>query len=216
MSNTNTTDSTTTPAPVVITVPTAVHVPVNINRNTVATITVDLSAMPAAALAFLFDYGLRQNLNDAKAGESDGGNAEALMRKRLARLMAGEFGQRAGGGGYTPTDPVDRIAVTLARKPIADLMRNNGIKKPAEHPDYDRLVAEYAAMPVIREEAERRAAMDARLALNGPAGGGLTLAGLGLATPAPADGPAPDATPAPDGTGPDATPDAAPDSTPAE
>lgn len=206
--NDSTPDNGTEQAPVSIMVPAMMAVPVNINRATVATIEIDLTAMPAAARAFLFDYGLRQNLNDAKAGESDPGNAEALMRKRLARLMAGEFGQRSGGGGSASADPVDRRAIALARPVIRDYLKNvAGIKtKQANHPDYDRLVEEYAATPDIRAEAERQIAgenarRDAMKAAAGT-GGGLTLAGLGLAK-----APAPDSTPAPDLAGTDSTPE---------
>jgi hypothetical protein len=167
-------------------VPAQMEIPVTVERQTVSTISVDVSAFPAATLSYIFDYGLRQVLNDAKAGENVPENAKAKMEKRLAKLLAGEMGTRSGSGAGS-ADPIEHEATLLSRKVVAQKMRAAGIKKPSEHADFDKLVAQYATQPHVIEAARIRvettrnmAAMAATIA---PTGGGINLAALGLAGP---------------------------------
>ena len=165
-------------------VPTQVDVPVMVERQQVGIVPVDLSKFPVATLVYVFAYGLRQVLNDAKAGENVPENAKAKMEKRLAKLLAGEMGTRSGSGS---ADPVEHEATLLSRKVVAQKMRAAGIKKPSEHADFEKLVAQYATQPHVVEAARIRvetarnmAAMAATIA---PTGGGINLAALGLVGP---------------------------------
>jgi hypothetical protein len=76
---------------------------------------VQLADMPEVSMTHIFDYGLRQILNDAMASGKTPTEREALMNKRLDNLLKGTL--RASGGGSS--DPVRKRAIELAETKIA-------------------------------------------------------------------------------------------------
>lgn len=87
------------------------------------TLTVDESKLPQASQDFIWQYGLRQILNDAMASAKAGkdsndeakDSARALAEKRLANLMSGTFRASPIREG----DPVRKRALELASHAIA-------------------------------------------------------------------------------------------------
>ncbi len=101
------------------TLPASLTVPIFAKRAKVAERIVNLSALPAASLAYLVAYGLTQSLNDAKAnGDSD--DAESvigLIDKRLDALIAGNPPRkgRGPGSGTTQEDIAEALALREAK-----------------------------------------------------------------------------------------------------
>lgn len=80
----------------------------------------------------IYDYGLRQILNDAMADKTDEDGVQlppdqivAKAEKRLAALYAGEL--RVRGTSAEPLDPVEREAYRMARDKIAEQFKSLGI-----------------------------------------------------------------------------------------
>lgn len=97
---------------------------------------VDVANMPEVSLQHVFNYGLRQLLNDAMASAGDdAAKAEAQAKERLANLMSGTL--RAS----RESDPVAAEAKRLAYRMIDDaLITHYGSAKKAKEAedDYDR------------------------------------------------------------------------------
>lgn len=84
---------------------------------------VDITALPAASLEYIFAYGLKQVLNDArssaaKVAEEEGLDvadvARAMVQKKLDALLSGDI--RATSG--RTSDPVAREAKRLANETL--------------------------------------------------------------------------------------------------
>jgi hypothetical protein len=125
-------------------------------------IQVDLAQLNEAVSAYVFQYGLKQMLNDVHAGETAKktpdeatrkANKAALVAKKLASLYAGEVAQaRVGQSG----DPVMRKMRELAEVDLKAKLKAIG-KKVA---DYDKSVwAKVLDKQVAaKEQAYRKAA----------------------------------------------------------
>ena len=77
---------------------------------------IDCSAMPMASRVHVWNYGLRQILNDAMASAKNDDEALAFAQKRLDNLMSGTL--RASGGG-SKGNPVRKRAQEIAEGKIA-------------------------------------------------------------------------------------------------
>lgn len=77
-------------------------------------VTVDFAKMPEASLSYIFEYGYRQILNDARASAKDEAEAVALVEKRLANLMSGTLRASPVREG----NPVKRRAMELAEAKV--------------------------------------------------------------------------------------------------
>lgn len=119
-------------------------------------ITVDVDAlrdMPQVE-AYIFNYGLKQMLNDVHAGEKDPEKKLALSLKKLDSLMRGEVAQaRVGQVG----NPLERKMRELAEADLKVKLQKIG-KKPK---DFDKQVwADVVTKQVkARETAYQEAAM---------------------------------------------------------
>jgi hypothetical protein len=91
---------------------------------------VDWDALPLESKRYIIEYGLRQNLNDRVAGESEALAGMTLVVDRVTNLMSGEF--RVGGG--RESDPVKSEAKRLAVVAVRLAIRKAG-KKLAEYED---------------------------------------------------------------------------------
>lgn len=160
-------------------------VSVNIGRGgRYGVLTVDTSRFNDAVQAYIYDYGLRQCLNDAAATKTgDDGNTlgndaiRALAEKRLANMYVGELRARREGG--EPADPVEaevrKLAVGNIRKMLGDIAipsdiigpiprllaqinKSRADRKLAPVADIAEAVALYMAGPkgaAVRKSAER-------------------------------------------------------------
>lgn len=91
---------------------------------------VNLARFSDTVHTHIYDYGLRQILNDAMASKTDEeGNAlspEAIVakaQKRLDNLYEGKFRATREGGERTPTDPIEAEAYKLAKEELAEIFK---------------------------------------------------------------------------------------------
>lgn len=75
---------------------------------------VDIAKLPQVSLSHIFDYGLRQILNDAMASAKTESEALASANKRLDNLLAGTLRASAIRQG----DPIKRRAAELAEASV--------------------------------------------------------------------------------------------------
>lgn len=138
------------------------------------TISVDTQAlkdMPQVA-EYIFNYGLKQMLNDVHASEKDPAAKVGLSQKKLDSLMKGEVAQaRVGGGG----DPVAREMASMAQEAVKAKLKSLG-KKIGDYPK-DALAAAYAKQLEANRDSYRKAA-EAKLAIKPKAGTEVDLADL--------------------------------------
>jgi len=87
-------------------------------------IEVDPSKFTEAVTQYVFNYGLKQMLNDVHAAEKDLKAKVGLSQKKLDSLYAGEVAQARGGGG----DPVAREARKMAEADIRKALKAAGKK----------------------------------------------------------------------------------------
>lgn len=87
-------------------------------------IEVDPSKFSAEVTAYVFNYGLKQMLNDVHAGEKDPEAKVGLSQKKLDSLYRGEVAQARSGGG----DPVEKEARTMAEGDIKTALKAAGKK----------------------------------------------------------------------------------------
>jgi|SRR5216684_3376425 len=115
-------------------------VSINIGRGgKYGTLTVDTSRFNDAVQAYIYDYGLRQCLNDAAATKTDdageplsNGAVLALAEKRLANMYTGEL--RAHRATGEPADPIEaevrKIAVANIRAMLGHVAVPSDVKGP--------------------------------------------------------------------------------------
>lgn len=184
-----------------IMVPASIAVPHFHKRETIGSFPVNVATMPDESIVYLFNYGLRQSVNDSMADADSIADARKRAESRIANIMSGNVGKRGRPGGAVLTDPVEIESDRIARDDVKKALRAApfNVKKPTEHPDYEALVAARAADESVIAAARDIVAARARVRPVTPAGGGdgpLTIARLfGGPAPAPVT---PDSTP---GTG---------------
>lgn len=195
-----------------VNVPATAAIGVTVNREVIKTLEIDVSRFNAETVSYLFMYGLRQCLNDAKAGEKSD-NAVAMVEKRLERLYAGTMTERASGGASAPVDPVARIARGIAEKVIKSAMMAKGIKPASvDKETMAKLVAQHAASEHVMSEARRQHEASIAIKSGGDVLAGMDLASLGIVTP----GAATVETTAPDADAPATGPESDEEKAPAE
>jgi hypothetical protein len=84
----------------------------------VATVTVDVTTLPEAILARLFEYGLTQKIADKASGAQDLAEAQAMLSEAVKQLSEGDWRVRASG---TPSDPM----TAWRRKAVRTLAKAN-------------------------------------------------------------------------------------------
>lgn len=139
-----------------------------INIGEAGSIDVDESKFTEAVRAYVFNYGLKQMLNDVHAGETKAKTADdatrkanklALVEKKLASLYNGEVAQaRVGATG----SPIEREMRAMAEADLRVKVKAAGKKVS----DFDKGVwAEVVGKQVKAHEAKYRAAAEAKLAI---------------------------------------------------
>lgn len=106
---------------------------VPIGRNGLyGNITADRSKYPEHVLAFIFDYGERQILNDAVSGKEDKEGVRltnkdiwAKAQAKYDQLVAGDLRKRRESG--EPADPVTAEAFKLAKVKIEKALKKHGV-----------------------------------------------------------------------------------------
>lgn len=139
-------------------------------------ITVDvekLQAMPQVA-EYIFNYGLKQMLNDVHAGEKEASAKLGLSQKKLDSLYRGEVAQSREAGG----DPIAREMKAMAESDLKAKIKALG--KQVGKID-KKVFAELVAKQVAANEEAYRKAAEAKLAIK-PKGieAGISLEDLGL------------------------------------
>lgn len=140
----------------------------NIGIGEAGEISVDETRFNETVKAYIFNYGLKQMLNDVHASVTKKVEADdlkrveqklALVQKKLASLYAGEVAQARVG---TTGSPVEREMRQMADGDLKAKLRSIGKK----HSDYDKQVwAEIVGKQVKANEAAYRAAAEAKLAI---------------------------------------------------
>lgn len=126
-----------------------------------------------AVVQYIFNYGLKQMLNDVHASEKDPAAKIGLSQKKLDSLYRGEVAQqRVGGGG----DPVKREMLAMAKTDVNAKIKALG-KKLGDY-DKETLNSVYEKQMAANESQYRKAA-EAKLAIK-PEKAELDLADLGL------------------------------------
>lgn len=93
-------------------------------------IDIDFDTMPDSSRDFIFNYGIRQYLNDAVAGESDADKGLEKVMARMAKLESGDLSARAG----RESDPIKVEMKALARNAVRNAIRKAG-KKVSDYED---------------------------------------------------------------------------------
>lgn len=123
-------------------------------------ITVDISKLEAssAVVEYIFNYGLKQMLNDVHASEKDAAAKLGLAQKKLDSLYRGEVAQQRVGGG----DPVAREMRAMAEADVKTKLKAMGKKVG----DYDKeVLAKVYGKQMEANEAAYRKAAEAKLAI---------------------------------------------------
>lgn len=139
-----------------------------INIGEAGTIEVDAAKFNEAVKAYIFQYGLKQMLNDVHAGETKARTADdatrkanklALVEKKLTSLYNGEVAQaRVGATG----SPVEREMRAMAEADIKARLKSLGKKVG----DFSKeAFANAIAAHLKAHEAKYRAAAEAKLAI---------------------------------------------------
>lgn len=100
---------------------------VEISLGKAGSVTVDVAKLEAnpQVVEYIFNYGLKQMLNDVHASEKDPDAKKALSLKKLDSLYAGQVAQtRVGGGG----DPVLREMRQMAESDVKAKLKALGKK----------------------------------------------------------------------------------------
>lgn len=108
----------------------------------------DMTALPDTAIAYLFDYGVKQALNDARSAAKTKDEALALVAKKVDALMAGNTRIASARTG----DPVMRRAKEIAKAMIEAALRK--ANKKADNMG-DLVGALLAKKPEIMEQARK-------------------------------------------------------------
>lgn len=115
-------------------------------------------AASAAVVNYVFNYGLKQMLNDVHASEKDAAAKLGLSQKKLDSLYRGEVAQARISSG----DPVKREMRNLAEEDVKDAMRKAGIKPSALAKGK---LAEIIEAQMAKNEAKYRKTAEAKLAI---------------------------------------------------
>ena len=146
--------------------------------------TLETGDFPQVSRDFIFNYGLRQILNDCHAsiqrkdfvvGDKDGEYADdaaaqaayvqavnARVKAKLAALESGDLSTRRASG---PVDPVARETLVIAKEEIRLALQRKGIKLKAVK-NLDELIAAHVEAQIERltKEAKTRIAARAKKA----------------------------------------------------
>lgn len=117
------------------------------------TLAVDTARLPPQAIEFLWDYGLKQKLNDAIATKTDkdgrGLSKAEIFAKAQAMLEALYSGELRRHSAQEPADPVEREAFALAKSAMTMAYKDRGDWAQVPKGTKDR----FAAMIRIRRKA---------------------------------------------------------------
>lgn len=120
------------------------------------TLEVDTEALTPAVREYIFNYGLKQVLNDAGSAGKTPDEKLGMAQKKLDALMRGEVAR-----AREAVDEIGAEARRIARKRIGDALRAKGQKlKDVEAKAMDDAVAKLAQRADIMEAA--REAVEAR------------------------------------------------------
>lgn len=119
---------------------------------------VEVAKMPQVSLAHVFEYGLRQILNDAMASEPKPAEALALAEKRLANLMEGKLRATSTREG----DPIKRETRRIAEERVTVAIKKQG-RKPKEVANFAQLVKDVMAREDVQAQARANVAAIADL-----------------------------------------------------
>lgn len=140
------------------TLPDTITIP--LGRNSVyGTMPVDCTKFPPHVVDHIWNYGVRQLLNDAMANKKDEDGADlpadqivAKAQKRLDTLYSGEL--RAKGETAEPVDPVEAEAWKLAKAAMTKVYTEIGAFKDVPKGTKDRFAAVIANRRQMRELEE--------------------------------------------------------------
>lgn len=133
---------------------------IEISLGKAGSITVDVAKLEAspAVMEYIFNYGLKQMLNDVHASEKDPAAKLGLSQKKLDSLYRGEVAQARASSG----DPVKKEMRAMAEADVKNMARAAGIKL-ANIPK-EKLAAAIDAQ-LAKNEAKYRKAAEAKLAI---------------------------------------------------
>jgi hypothetical protein len=119
-----------------------------------ATKEIDLKAFPQESNEFIFQYGLRQLVNDCHASikradfESDEAFINAVNERvnaKILQIMEGKLSMRSGKRAE-PVDPVQKIIHRIAKEAVKQALGKKGVKlKDLPEGKFDELVDSYIA-----------------------------------------------------------------------
>lgn len=85
---------------------------------------IDWDNLPETSRDYFIRYGLKKALNDSMAGAENDAEAEALVDKRIAKVLEGTMGTREVG----PRDPVAAAAKAIAETKVKNALKAKGKK----------------------------------------------------------------------------------------
>jgi hypothetical protein len=125
-----------------ITIETPDSISYKLGRNAeYGTITVELERLPQVALFYLFDYGLRQVLNDSIATKEDkNGNKLDVAAKAHAKLDALYDGSIRTRGEAITSDPYEAEAFKEMKRHLVAVLTKSGLMRDIPKGTQDRFM----------------------------------------------------------------------------
>ena len=128
------------------TLPKAIDIRVNKANEMFAVV---IANLPDESFNHVFNYGLRQILNDACASSKSESEAREAVASRLERLMSGTL--RASSG--RTSDPIAREAKSIATAKVDAAIRAKG-RKPSDVANRAELISKLALDPKVLAKAK--------------------------------------------------------------
>lgn len=130
----------------------AVDMAVSADRPTV--ITLNEKLLPTASIEYLLSYGLKQCLADSYSSAKDQAEFDAMLGKRIDKLIAGTMSIRESA---SPVDPFEAEVIRLAKIRLAAIAKKQGKTLPKVATDEYKTLLDRVRNGKAKDELETTA-----------------------------------------------------------
>lgn len=107
-----------------------------------------------ASVDYLLTYGLKQSLSDSYASAKDQAEFDAMLSKRLKKIIEGTMSIREAG---SPTDPFESTVIRFAKARLSAIAKKQGKKLPKVDSDEYRNLLDKVRNGKAKDELELKA-----------------------------------------------------------
>lgn len=129
-------------------------VKVTIETDKLGTVKIDGTAVKVETIDYLLAYGLKQSLSDSYASAKDQAEFDAMLFKRLTKILEGTMGIREAGA---PRDPFEAECIRLAKLRLAAIAKKQGKTLPKVASDAYKAMLETVRNGKARDKIESEA-----------------------------------------------------------